>query len=422
VWVDVETLATNHETSKHELAAAEEYLSQWVPENRPYPVNYNTSNFLLWWLYEHLSLPVIARTKTGKPSANEATVMELAEIHPVGKGLLNRGKWSKYCTSFFGPYSEQLDSNHRIHTSFKLYGTVTGRTSSGKEEEEKITAKRQIRGVNMQQVPRDVFVRGIFGAPPGWSFVEADFSQIELRIAAFLACEETMLHLYATGQDIHMAMAMTMTGKPQHAVSKEERKKAKAVNFGFLYGMGWAKFVKTAWANYGVRVTEAESKAFRQTFFDQFPKLVRWHAKQRMMVNKYARVESPVGRIRHLPDIRSPHQDVRAEAERQAINSPVQSFASDLLIMSMVDIDREFRRQGMRARPIGTVHDSCNFEIPNGELSVALPIIKNTMENLPLYDRFKLNLTVPIIADLKVGTRWGGAREISTEEVYAWSA
>jgi DNA polymerase-1 len=300
---------------------------------------------------------------------------------------------------------------------------VTGRTSSGKEDADKITVKRKIRGVNLQQVPRDNLVRGVFGAPPGWSFVEADYSQIELRVAAFLSRDPTMLNLYATGQDIHMSMAMRMTGKPASAVTKEERKRAKAVNFGYLYGMGIGKFIATAWSNYGVRVTEDESIAFRKAFFDEFPYLLRWHARQRHLVAKYARVQSPLGRIRHLPDINSPDPKVRAEAERQAINSPVQGFASDLALLAMVDVHKEFRAQGLTGRPVGTVHDAVNFEIPNEELAVALPIIKDTMEDTAkLQELFGLHIDIPIVADLKVGERWGGARELTPEEVYAWAS
>jgi DNA polymerase-1 len=255
-------------------------------------------------------------------------------------------------------------------------------------------------------------VRGVFGAAPGWAFVEADYSQIELRLAAFLAQERTMLSLYASGQDIHMAMAMRMTGKPAHLVTAEERKKAKAVNFGFLYGMGWAKFIHTAFANYGVIVTEEESRAFRKSFFDQFPDLLPWHARQRRLAMQFKRVETPMGRIRHLPDIDSSNPEVRSEAERQAINSPVQGFASDMALLSLVHTSRLFRRVGIQAYPIGAVHDAVNFEIRIDDLPVALPLIKQTMENLPLDRLFDINLTVPIVADLKVGSHWGGATEI----------
>lgn len=441
VWVDAESLATNTEIARAELAAIEDRLMTWVPEDHPFAtyyrdgslrddgINFNPSNFLRWLLFEHLELPILARGKPkddgspGDPSVAEGVMMTLAERYEIAAVLLERTKWYKFVHSFFEPYRELMDRDDRLHTTFKLTGTVTGRTSSGKEDADKITAKRKIRGVNLQQVPRDNLVRGVFGAPPGSSFVEADYSQIELRVAAFLAREPTMLDLYARGEDIHMRMAMRMTGKPQKAVTKEERKRAKAVNFGFLYGMGVGKFISTAWQNYGIHVTEAESAAFRKAFFDEFPELLRWHARQRHLVAKYARVESPFGRIRHLPDINSPDPKVRAEAERQAINSPVQAFASDLAVLSMVDIGAEFRARGMRARSVGTVHDAVNFEIPDEELAVALPIIKDQMEDTAkLQERFNINLTIPIVADLKVGERWGGARELTPDEVYAWAS
>lgn len=430
VWVDEEKLHTNWHVAQQELASIDERLLSYVPDDHGFKeVNFNPSNFAKWFLFDHLCMPVLARGKDkengdpGDPSMAESVMMSLREMteHPAIDLMLERTKWQKYCSAFFSAYAEQLDENSRIHTTFKITGTVTGRLSSGKADLDKVTGVKQIRGVNLQQVPRDEFVRGIFGAPPGSSFVEADYSQVELRVAAFLAQETTMLHLYATGQDIHMAMAMRMTGKPASQVTKEERKKAKAVNFGFLYGMGWRKFIMTAWSNYGVRVTEEEAQAFRKAFFDQFPLLLPWHAKQRRLAHKYGRVVSPIGRIRHLPDITSTNQEVRAEAERQAINSPVQGFASDMALLSMVMLDKKFKKMGLKATPIGAVHDAVNFEIPNEELKIALPIIKDTMENLPLERLFGVDLNVPIIADLKVGTRWGGAREISPEEIYNWS-
>lgn len=439
VYVDQEVLATNANIAKTTLMDIEDELEKFLPETIPdqfvrrfrdgteqEEINFGPSNFARWFLFEHIGLPVLATGKRkddgspGMPSMAEAIMLELAEQHEVGALMVERALWYKRVTGFFNPYAELVDSNSRIHTTFKPWGTVTGRLSSGKEDEEKITVRGKTRGVNLQQVPRDVLLRGVFGAPPGSSFVEADYSQIELRLAAYLAREDTMLQLYATGQDIHMAMAMRMTGKAAKDVTKEERKRAKAVNFGFLYGMGWMKFIMTAWANYQVRVTEEESRAFRKSFFDGFPKLPAWHAKQRRLVNKYGRVETPMGRVRHLPDITSPDEGVRAEAERQAINSPVQAFASDMAALSMVHIAREFRRLGLVGHPVGLVHDAVNFEIPNDELAVALPLIKDTMENLPLERLFGVVLDVPIVADLKVGTHWGGARELSVEEVYDW--
>lgn len=444
VWTDKPKMMKHWAISQSELENVDAQLMEWVPETHPFQiqkkrrggvieqiegVNFNPSNFARWFIFDHLGMPVLARGKEkpngdlGDPSMAESVMMELQASpgHPAIDLLLSRTKWEKYTSAFFSAYAEQIDANDRIHTTFKLSGTVTGRLSSGKADEEKVTSTRQIRGVNLQQVPRDEFVRGVFGSPPGSYFVEFDYSQIELRVAAFLAGERNMLHLYATGQDIHMAMAMRMTGKPAHLVTKEERKKAKAVNFGFLYGMGWRKFIQTAWSNYGVRVTEAESKAFRKTFFDEFPMLMAWHARQRATAHKYGHVTSPLGRVRNLPDIHSRVNEVKSEAERQAINSPVQGFASDMALWSMVLVDKKFKKMALQSTPIGTVHDACNYEIPREELSIALPIIKDTMENLPLQEVFGIDLTVPIIADCKVGTRWGGATEIEPESVYNWS-
>lgn len=439
VFVDQDQLKENWNIVKAKLEDIHDELEKYVPEDHPFVkydrqgnvksfgVNWNASNFARWFLYEHLELPVLKRGKTkddgsaGAPSMDEATLQYLQEMTDIQPGatvasLLNdRVVWNKYDTSFFAPWSVQVDENSRMHTVFKPWGTVTGRMSSGKEDAEKITASKKIKGVNLQQVPRGDLTRGVFGAPPGWFFCEFDYSQVELRVAAFLAQEPTMLHLYATGQDIHLTMAMTMTGKPAHLVTKEERKKAKAVNFGFLYGMGWRKFVQTAWENYGIRVTEEEAQAFRKAFFDQFPALLKWHAKMRSMAHKYGRVETPMGRIRHLPDIYSPDQGVAAEAERQAINSPVQAFASDMCALSLVLLAKRFRREGVRAYPIGTVHDAVNWEIHADDLAYALPIIKETMENLPLKELFGCSIDVPIIADAKVGTRWGQAKEVSAE-------
>lgn len=454
IWIDREKLATNtkiafdmrdeidrklmeyvpvsHEPEEHcVLCKSGEHIGtlSW-PKNskgKPVEVNFNPSNFARWWLFDHLGLPILARGKEkqdgspGDPSMSEAVMMALKGAHPVIDLLMERSKWQKYCSSFLTTYDEIADENDRLHTTFKLAGTVTGRLSSGKVDQDKITSKRTvIRGVNVQQVPRDPFIRGLFGAAPGWKFVEADFSQIELRVVAFLARDRTMMHLYQTGQDIHLATAANVLGVPASKVTKEDRKKAKAVNFGFVYGMGWRKFIQTAFEKYELHFSEAEAQQVRKLFFEQFRGLLPWHARQRRLVNEYGRVQSPLGRVRHLPDIFSGDQGVRAEAERQAINSPVQSFASDMTMLSMLMINEKFKVKGLEAYVIGTVHDALLFEVRDDHVGHALPIIKDTMENLPLEKKFGVHLDVPIVSDLKVGSHWGDARELDPDEVYDW--
>jgi DNA polymerase-1 len=438
IWIDREKLATNTKIANDMRADIDRKLMKYVPKpkkvnwpvlgkGKPAVVNFNPSNFSRWWLFDHLGLPVLERGKPkddgspGNPSMREAVLLELKGTHPVIELLLERSMWQKYCSSFLGTYDKIADENDRIHTTFKLAGTVTGRLSSGKADEEKVTARRDRgRGINLQQVPRDIFIRGMFGAPPGRAFVEADFSQIELRIAAFLSRDPTMLHLYQTGQDIHRATAAWVLGVPESQVTGADRKKAKAVNFGFVYGMGAPKFVATAFEKYELVFSLDEAKAIRRAFFEQFSGLLGWHARCRRLVAYNHRAQSPIGRVRHLPDILSEDQGVRAEAERQAINSPVQGFGSDMCQLSMVEIDKLIKAQDIDAHTIGTVHDSLMFEVAVKDLKRALPLIKGTMENLPLQRLFGLSIDVPIIADIKVGRYWGGATELSADDVWDW--
>lgn len=442
VWLDVKRMSDRKPVVQAELERIEQAILSYLPapddpvggwptdkKGRPVPHNFNASNFARWMLFEYLQLPILERGKDkddgglGDPSMREGVLMELRHEHAVVELMLERVKWQKYLSSFFNAYEEMYDEDHRVHTNFKLAGTVTGRLSSGKTDEDKITGvKGKVRGVNMQQVPRDPLVRGLFGAPPGWVFVEADYSQIELRIAAFLARELNMLHIYSMNGDIHTETAMRVTGLPKSEITGEIRKKVgKPVNFGFLYGMGWAKFIKTAFENYGAVFSEYEARAARTAYFDLFPRLPAWHERQRRLVREHGRVQSPLGRVRHLPDIYSPEQGVRAEAERQAINSPVQGFASDMALFSMVRINRALREQGLAANCIGLVHDAVNFEVRQDAIAQVLPIIKDTMEDvLPLERTFGIHVDVPIVADLKIGKHWGDSKELSTEQVYDW--
>jgi DNA polymerase-1 len=201
-----------------------------------------------------------------------------------------------------------------------------------------------------------------------------------------------------------MEMAMNMTGKAKEDVTSEERKMAKAINFGFLYGMGWKKFITYAAENYEVKVSEAKAQKARREFFQSYRQLQPWHARQRAKAEKNGYVVSSIGRKRHLHDIHSSNEDIRAEAQRQAINSPVQSLASDMMLLAMCELEDILPVD--ECRSISTVHDSILFEVREDAVSRWAPVIKEVMENLPLEDQFDTRLTVPIVADLKVGPYW----------------
>lgn len=429
IYVDQEKLALHWNEVKQTLADIDRELMTHVPPVAEWPKkpptktglikpafakpNFNASKFSRWLLYDHFGLPVLERTPSGDESMSQHVLKKLADEHPVPAIMVKRTKWNKLDTAFFAPWSEQLAISPRLHTTFKPWGTVTGRLSSGREDEDKITVSRDtMLGVNIQQIPRMKLARGVFGAQPGWMLVVADYSQIELRIAAFMARERRMLELYRTGADIHTTTAQQMVGDRE--VTKADRTAAKAVNFGYLYGMKWPKFIELAWNNYGLRVTEEEAQIFRAAFFQTYPDLLPWHDRQRKLVNKFKRVRTPMGRIRHLPDIDSPDKKVRHEAERQAINSPVQAFASDITVLSVIGTGARLREAGLQTRCVGTVHDSILFEAPVAELPTVLPLIKSVMENPPL-DRFGIVLDVPLVADIELGSHWADMTTVTEE-------
>jgi DNA polymerase-1 len=292
------------------------------------------------------------------------------------------------------PWSGKLDERSRLHTFYKIYGTVTGRLSG-----------------EMQQVPRDPFIRSVIGAPPGWQWIQADYSQIELRVAAHIAQEERMIRAFLLGEDIHTLTAARMSGRSVDEFKggsfelKELRKKAKAVNFGFLYGMYPAKFQAYAFENYDVRVSKEEAELVRKQYFETYPGLVAWHHRQERLVRARGYVQSPLGRVRHLPDIHSQDGGVQREAIRQAINSPVQATASDCMLFGMVQLDRVLDER--ECFMVGTLHDGIFFECREDKVDKWAPIIKETLQELPLKKAFGADLSVPLICDVEWGQHWG---------------
>ena len=392
LWVDGERLKKMKRKAVVSQAEARSKLLEYVPRSKRDSINFNSPQQLAKWLFEDLSLDPIEETKTGAFSTKESVLLQLAKRHPAPAYLLSYRKWTKYLNTYLEPWDERRDHRSRIHTNYKLFGTVTGRLSSEKP--------------NLQQVPREGIMRTCFGAPPGWKFVEADYSQIELRIAAWLANEKNLIRAFINGEDNHLNRAVRITGKRPEDITKEERKKAKAVNFGFLYSMGAKKFVSYARDNYDVEVPLAEAEKIRKQYFKDYPALPRWHDRQRRLAHRYQRVTSPLGRVRHLPDVLSRDREVQAEAERQAINSPVQSCASDLMLMSLVRLHSILKPS--EARIVGTVHDALLFEVREDVLEEILPLIKEVMEDMDYVKRkFGAIVTVPIEAEIKVSQHWG---------------
>ena len=392
IQLDMERWTERFQKAGEVEAKLQAYMRQFVPKHKREEINFASPKQVGEWLFGDLGLPIIEKTKTGAASSKESVLLVLGKDHKSVQAMLKWRKWKKYMTTYFLPWRDFRDDQDRIHPTYKLFGTVTGRLSCADP--------------NLQQVPRDPFIRGILGARAGWTLVVADYSQVELRIAAMMANETTMLGQFARGEDIHMLRAMRMTGKVASDVTKEERKAAKPVSFGFLYGMGAPKFVDYARDSYDVHFEDHEAEAVRRGFFNDYPELLSWHDRQRRLARKHGRVQNPIGRIRHLPDIHSKDRAVQGEAERQAINSPVQSFASDLMLLALIRLHEMMPPQ--EAVIVGTVHDSILSEIRDDVVPLWKKTIKEVMEDMTHVKRkFGTEVTVPIVADIEVGSHWG---------------
>lgn len=379
-------------------------------------INWNSPNQIQELLYKDLKLPILERTESGAPSTSESTLGQLRGKHPIVEEILKYRGVNIQISHFIDGWINRM-WGRRLFPNFKLHGTVTGRTSCTDP--------------NLQQVPRDPIIRNLVGAPDGWSVVEIDYSQAELRIAAIMSGDATMKRIYQTGGDIHTHTYEMITGEKvseEKLVKKEQRKKAKAVNFGFVYGMGWSKFKLYARDNYGVSLTDKEAQQWREKFFETYHGLPPWHSKQRRIVKSLGQVRSPIGRLRRLPDIYSSDKGKRAEAERQSINSPVQGFGSDLTILGMSEImgnaeyyHKEYVLDKSQFFVIGTVHDATLFEVKNEYLHEFCWKAKAILEDpKALSEVFHFESDVPIVADVAVGKSWGAGIELHMEKGGDW--
>lgn len=335
-------------------------------------------------------LPIIkVSPKTGSPSADAGVLNRLAaDGYELPKLMLEYSAANTLNKMFLRRWGDDSSYDGRIHASYNLTNVVSGRTSSSNP--------------NLQQVPRTPDVRALFNAPEGRCFFEADYSQLELRIAAHYANEPTMLRIYRECGDIHSETAKLMTGGREP--TKDERRKAKAVNFGFLYGMGAKKFVDYAYDSYGVKFTLPEAQKFRELFFAKYSRLLPWHDAQRHLAEALGGVPNLFGRFRKLPKIYADNWKEKGEAERRSINTPVQGSGSDILLSAAIQIKRELEPKGLKI--VGTVHDSILGEFPEENKDWFVSEIRRIMIHPALLDEFGVELRCPLDCDIGVGP-WG---------------
>lgn len=350
-------------------------------------------------LYDTLGLPVLERTPTGHPSVATSVLRRLD--HPAAQAMARRQGVRKGLSAFVRPWLDATSSGTgRLYSTFRLAGTATGRLSSGGAEGSS--------GINLQQVPRDKRYKSLIAAHEGYTLIELDYSQIELRVAASLAGEETMIEIYRERGDIHRETAIAVSGKAD--IDKSDRTKAKSVNFGFLYGMGARSFMDYSRDSYGVAVTLDEAEEARGKFFEKYRGLRPWHKRVKEEASKNGYVKTLFGRVRYLDGVKYGKGSEKALALRQAVNTSVQSVASDCMILALGMIDRLLVKPEYEAKIVATVHDSVLLEVPTSRYREVGEKAKYIMEHLPL-KHFGVSLKVPLEAGVASGDTWGGMKE-----------
>lgn len=387
-----------------QLAEIDQKLDSMIPHPDEWPdflkgkdPKWGSTNWTRWWLYDYCGATCVNRGKPNKhwpegaPSLSQAT---LAKVNHEGARLLSeRSRLHKIMTGFIVPLRERGETG-RVATSFKLTGTVTGRLSSASPSSDDP-------GINSQQIPRDTKIRNLFGEK-GLAWIEADYSQLELRVAATLAGEQTMLELFRQEQDIHSYMAEKLVGTKDF--TKEQRSLAKGVNFGFLYGMHAKHFANYLQESYGVVISQKDAEKFRADYFDTFSGLQPWYRRQRAFCLRYGGVPNAFGRFRNLPRVYDEDYWVQENAFRQAINSPVQSTGSDFMLISLSRLAGDLRLKRLGAKLITTVHDSVCLTVPYKNARKAAKIIKETMERAD--DGLRQDFFIK--ADVEISRYWGG--------------
>lgn len=340
--------------------------------------NPNSYKQLGKFLYDDLGLPITVWTDTGNPSTSAEALKKIAKFDPVVETILRYKKLLKLTTASLLPW-QNLERDGKLHPRYKPAMVKTGRLSSEQP--------------NIQQVPRGE-LRSLFGGVPGHKMVEIDFSQMELRVVAYLAGEETMLDAFRSGKDLHQVTADAFG---------VDRQTAKALNFGLLYGAGPRKLMWIAEEQYGVKLSEDRATALRNAWFAKYPAIARYHADAISDAHKHGGVYTRLGRFRALPELESSEPGIVAHGERQAINTPVQSLASDITLYQLNGIFFS----GL-AQPVATVHDSIVFLIPDEEVDDVVPRLRDRMEDLTNFaeDFGHDLLDLPLQTDCKIGDYW----------------
>ncbi|EGQ8447252.1 DNA polymerase I [Vibrio alginolyticus] len=371
-----------------EITARLDELEKKAYEIAEQEFNMNSPKQLQAILFEKMGLPVVKKTPSGTPSTNEEVLQELALDYPLPKLILEYRGLAKLKSTYTDKLPKMINpSTGRVHTSYHQAVTATGRLSSTDP--------------NLQNIPirneAGRRIRQAFVAPSGHKILAVDYSQIELRIMAHLSGDQALLNAFRDGKDIHAATAAEIMGVSIEDVSSEQRRRAKAVNFGLIYGMSAFGLAKQ------LGIPRGEAQAYMDTYFERYPGVMQYMEDTRSTAADKGYVETIFGRRLHLPEIKSRNGMRRKAAERAAINAPMQGTAADIIKKAMLLVDQWIQEEGnCRVKLLMQVHDELVFEVEESSLSEIESKVQKLMESAA-------ELKVPLVAEAGHGDNWDQA-------------
>jgi DNA polymerase-1 len=351
------------------------------------PFNLNSPRQIQEILFDQNKLPVIKKTPSGTPSTDEDVLAQLALDHPLPKLILEFRGLAKLKSTYTDKLADMINpATGRVHTCYSQAVAVTGRLSSSDP--------------NLQNIPIRTAegrrIREAFVATPGHQILSADYSQIELRIMAHISRDESLLKAFAAGEDIHRATAAEIFGMPAAELTSEQRRYAKVINFGLIYGMSAFGLSRQ------LEIERSAAQQYMERYFARYPGVAQYMQRTRETARRDGYVETVFGRRLWLQEIRSGSSMRRQAAERAAINAPMQGTAADLIKMAMIRVQDWLTSERLGAKLIMQVHDELVLEVPDEEVERARRELPGLMSNVA-------ELAVPLVVEVGVGPNWDKA-------------
>ena len=345
--------------------------------------NINSTKQLSQLLFEELSLPAVGKKTQSGYSTDAEALEKIIDAHPIVPAILHYRKLSKVNSTYVEGLLKYCTAENRIHTTFNMTSTATGRLSSTEPNLQNLPVAGELGGE----------VRKFFHAPAGHVFIDADYSQIELRILAHIANDPAMIEAFCHNEDIHAVTASWIFGVELSDVTREMRRQAKAVNFGIVYGISPFTLAND------LGIEQSEAKKYIASYFEKYSAVKSYLDKTVKEARKNGYVETLSGRRRMIPELKSKNFAVRAFGERVAKNMPIQGTAADLILMAMIKVDAELKKAGLHAELLLQIHDELLLSCPENEAEAAQKILKEAMESA-------MQLSVPLEVSMALGKNY----------------